>query len=468
MSRSSLTFFLLIVSFGILFAGCSQPEPDATFEEFTFSDSELQQVYELEGGSSSSAGTDDDTVPSLSVPSLSVTGSATTVLTETVNVTANKEKQAQYDALRTGVKDQSGNVYRVNNPFLNVRQGMNVGSALVVRLDQGEIVTVQDIPNAEWAKVKLADGKEGYVAFRYLAKLTTEQKLPEEKKQFEGKYYVDFQFLNIRKDTSTQSEKIAELPGQAIIKPISMNGEWARVNYNGKEGYVSTQYLKPFQPVYLVRQDEYRLPILQYSADDTAAIGTMPRHVTALKATGKRIVTLKTLYDIVLQQETRDARISPDVIVIVITGVNAKNVNAVSEAVENAGVSATLFLQTKDVGLAGITEKTVLNLLANGNELQSAGHTGDDLRSMTDSQVMLELGQSKKLIEELTKREVYSVVYPKGGVNDRVMAKAAELGYLFGLSLSPDSKFSRIQFLRLPTLMVSPGMSADDIVKLTK
>lgn len=465
MSRSSLTFFLLIVSFGILFAGCSPAEPDATFEEFTFSDSDLQRVYEMEGSSSParSSGADDD-----SVPSLSVTGSATTVLSETVNVALNKEKQAQYDALRTGVVDQSGNVYRVNNPFLNVRQAMNVASTLIVRLNQGEIVTVLDIPSAEWAKVKLADGKEGYVAFRYLAKLTTEQKLAEEKKQFEGKYYVDFQFLNIRKDPSTQSEKIAELPGQAIIKPISMNGEWARVNFNGKEGYVSTQYLKAFQPVFLVRQDDYRLPILQYSADDTASLGTIPRHVTALKGAGKRIVTLKNLYDTVLQQETRDARISPETVVIAVTGVNFKNVNAVSEALESAGIGATLFLQTKDIGLAGITEKTVLNLMANGNELQSAGHTGDDLRSMTDSQVMLELGQSKKLIEDLTKREVYAVVYPKGGVNDRVMTKAAELGYLFGLSQSPDSTFGRTQFLRLPTLMVSSGMSADDIVKLTK
>ncbi len=471
MSRSTLTFFLLIASFGILFAGCGKAEPDKSFDEFTFSDTDLATVHDLAGDTSStltSTGSreneNDYTNPSI----LSVSGTAATVLTDLSQITPDRAKQAQYDALRTVVVDDGGNIYRVNNPFLNVRKEMDVSSSLVVRLNQGDIVKVLETPSAEWAKVMLGDGSEGFVAFRYLAKLTTEAKLPQEKKQFEGKFYVDFQFLNIRKDPSTQSEKIGELPGQAIIHPISMNGEWARVAYNGKEGYVSAQYLKPFLPVFLVRMDEYTLPILQYFADDAASIGSLQKQMAALKAAGKKIVTLKTLYDTVLAQETRDARVSPDTVVLTISGVNAKNIRTVTEALEAGGVGATLFIQSKDIGLTGITEKSVLTLMANGHDLQSAGHSGDDLRSMTDSQVLLELGQSKKLIQDITRREVFAISYPKGGVNDRIMKQAAELGYLFGISQSPDSHFSRSQFLRLPTLLVSSGMSSEDVVKLVK
>ncbi len=472
MSRSTFTFFSLIIAFGILFAGCGQPEPDKSFDEFTFSDTDLAQVHDLAGDASSAAMSsgsvlredNDYTNPSV----LSVAASGSTTMTDSTAVTPDKEKQAQYDALRTVVVDNGGNIYRVNNPFLNVRKNMDVSSALVVRLNQGDILTVLDVPSAEWAKVKLANGDEGYVAFRYLAKLTTEEKLPQEKKQFEGKYYVDYQFLNIRKDPSTQSEKVGELPGQSILKPISMNGEWARVAFDGKEGYVSTQYLKQFQPVFLVRQDDYTLPILQYFGDDAASISSLQKQVASLKAAGKKIVTLKMLYDTVLSQETRDARVSPGTVVLTVTGVNAKNIRSVSDALEAAGVSATLFIQTKDIGLSGITEKMVLNLMANGNDLQSGGHTGDDLRSQTDSQVMLELGQSKKLIQDLTRKEVYAIAYPKGGVNDRVMQQAAAIGYLFGISQSPDSRFSRSQFLRLPTLLVSSGMSPEDVLKLVK
>lgn len=473
MSRSSLTFFLLIVSFGILFAGCGQTQPEKSFDEFSFSDKDLQKVQQMATSSASGSAKSgpDYTQPQV----LSVgQGSGVTVLAESsssaaaVAVVPDTQKKAFYDSLRATAMDQGQNSYRVNNPFLNVRASTDVTSALVERLDQGAVVTVLDIPNAGWAKVKMPDGKEGFVSFRYLAKLTTDTKMPGDKKQFEGKYYVDFDFLNIRKDPSSQSEKVGELPGQAIIKPISMNGEWARVSFGGKEGYVSTQYLKPFQPAFLVRQDEYQLPILQYFADDTSAIGALPKQIAALKAAGKKIVTLKTLYDTVLAQETRDARISPDTVALTITGVNAKNIRQVSDALQSAGVAATLFIQTKDIGLSGITEKTVLTLSANGDDLQSGGHTGDDLRSMTDSQVTLELGQSKKLIADLTHKEVYAIAYPKGGVNDRIMSQAAGMAYLFGVSQSPDKRFTRSQFLRLPTLVVSAGMNADDVLKLVK
>lgn len=462
----SLTFFLLIASFGILFAGCAKPEPDKSMEDFTFSDTDLQKVTEMAASSSSLSPTL-ATASGSAAADLTVSDSTgSSVLTETVSVTPDREKQALYDNLRMAAADQGDNLYRVNNPFLNVRASMSVNATLVARLRQGAMLTVTEIPTAEWAKVKLAGGDTGYVAFRYIAKVTTEEKLPEDKKQFEGKYFVDFQFLNIRKDPSTQAEKTGELPGQAIVKPISMNDEWARVVYNGKEGYVSTQYLKPLQPVFLVRQDEYAAAILQYQADDGASIAALGKHMAALKAAGRKILTLKALYDIVLSQETRDTRISPDTVILTVTGVSAKNVKQVGDALDAAGVAATLFIRTRDIGLSGITEKTVLNLLANGNDLESGSHTGDDLRSMTDSQVTLELGQSKKLLEDLTHKEVYAVAYPAAGVNDRVMKQASQMGYLFGLTQTPDKKFSRTQFLRLPSLFVSGGMTAGDIVKL--
>ena len=441
-------------------------------QDFTFSETDLQRVVQM-----TNSGAVDLTVSAsgnqtgsgaVALQTFVPEQSGATVLTDGALVTANPQKQAFYDTLRLAVVDQGENLYRVNNPFLNVRSGMDVTSSLVERLNQGEVLTLIDLPNAEWAKVKVASGKDGYVAFRYIAKLTTELKLSEEKKQFEGKYFVDFQFLNIRKDPSTQAEKIGELPGQAILKPMSINGEWARVSFNGKEGYVSSQYLKPFLPVFLVRQDDYSLPILQYQADDAASVAALAKHVAALKTAGKRVVTLKTLFDTVLSQEIRDTRISPDTVGLTVTGVTAKNAKAVGDALQSAGVGATLFLRTKDIGLSGITEKMMLNLLANGNDLQSAGHTGDDLRSLTDSQVMLELGQSKKLIEDITKKEVYAIAYPASGVNDRIMKQAMVMGYLFGLTQSPDRKFSRTQFLRLPSFFVSSGMTPDDIVKLVK
>ncbi len=472
--------FILVASFGILFVGCGQPNVDDTFEEFTFTDNDLQRVEEIVTGTTGSSAV--LTVASSSLASTTLDGTTPTAVTAsgsavvttatgtpaTGTVKTDPEKQRAYDALRVSLADQSGNTYRVNNPFLNVRAAMEVSSTQIAALKQGESMVVLDIPNGEWAKVRLSDGKEGYVALRYIAKMTTEQRLPEDKKEFEGKYYVDYAFVNLRKEPSSQAEKIGEIPGQAIVKPIAINGEWARVAYQGKEGYVSTTYLQPLQPVFLVRQDDYTLPIVQFRVTDAASITALGKDVAALKAAGKKIVQLKSLFDLVQLQETRDARPTPNTVVLVVTGVNASNVRQVGDALQASAVGATLFISTKDLGIAGITQKTILNLMANGNEILPEGHTGDDLRSLTDSQVALELSQSKQLLEELTGKEAYAVAYPIGGVNDRVMKTASQMGYLFGLTQTPDTRFTRSQFLRLPTLYVTGATAPEEVAKMVK
>ncbi len=464
MTRSSFTAFLIVVSFGILFAGCSlAPEPEKSFEEFTFTEEDLTKVQRLFTGT---GGTQESGSGS-SVAAISL-GSGTSLMNaDSTDALRNTSKAKLYASIRVSTAGKTESIYKVNNPYLNVRTKMEVNSSLVARLSQGESLTVLDIPNAEWAKVRLIDGSEGYVAFRYLAKLTTEDRFSEEKKAYEGKYYVDYAFLNLRKEPSTTAEKVGELPGQAILKPLSMNREWARVAYNGKEGYVSTQYLKPFQPTFLVRQESYSVPILQYQMT-SGSIEHLKTVLTSLKASGRKLVPLGTIYTAVLSQETRDVRIVPDSTVLTIVGVTAKNIQQLTDLLQKEGVAATFFVETEEIGMSGITERVILNVLANGNEVQSAGHTGDDLRSLTDTQVLLELGQSKKVIESLTKREVYAVAYPLGGVNDRVMTRAEEIGYLFGLTQVPDRVFSRAQFLRLPTIYVTGSANPADISQSVK
>jgi uncharacterized protein YgiM (DUF1202 family) len=470
MSRSSLTFFLLVASFGILFAGCGTVEPEKSFEDFTFTEDDLEAVHELAGDEEDLTGSgvlmeEGELVLSVTDEGtdITVTGQADTKVPS-----VDEAKRALYASIRTGVGEQGAGVYRVNNQFLNVRLDMVVTSVQVETLYEGDLVTVIDMPNAEWAKVRLENGKEGYVAFRYLARMTTEEKLASEKKAFEGKYFVDYGFVNMRKEPSTQAEKVIEVPGKTILTPSSVGNGWARISYEGKDGYVSMQYLTAFAPAFLVRQDSYQLPILQYSADDSTSIAALPQHMAALKAAGMRIVTLKAFMDVVIGQETRDTRLPPNTVALIIVGINAQNFRSVTDAVSSAQVNATLFVQTKDIGLTGITEKMVLTQLANGNEIQSGAHTGDDLRTMTDAQVRLELAQSKKLIEDITKREVYAIQYPRGGINDRVLTEAADRAYLFGISQSPESYFTRGQLLRLPTLMVGSGMDGEDVVKLVQ
>ena len=115
--------------------------------------------------------------------------------------------------------------------------------------------------------------------------------------------------------------------------------------------------------------------------------------------------------------------------------------------------------------MTGITEKQLLTLRANGFDVESAGHTGDDFRALTNGQVTQELRQSRKLLEE-SGLGVLAVAYPEGGVNDRIAMLASEAGYLMGLGEDSSRTFTRNDLLRLPAIAIFPSMTTDEVVKL--
>lgn len=449
--------FLLIASFGILFAGCGSPPPEE--DVFTFTEEDVARFRELSGSSTASGSGETAMEPGIK---LTGTGGASSSLPK-LDLTMAKT----YSAVRSGPAATGEDLYRVTNAYLNVRSEAKVTATEVARLAQGDTLTVVDFIDAAWAKAKLSDGKEGFVSTRYIAKLVSEEQLAAERKKYEGVYFVDFGFLNVRKSPDAGSEKIGEMPGQSLVRPISMDKVWARVPFAQGEGYVAVQYLSPFTPQFLVRQESYKLPILHYklaSGDDTLA--SLRSHIAALKQQGVTLWTLRDLRELVLTQEDRDVRVPPKAAVLAISDVTAKNIQEVSQALQAAGVSATLFLRTSDIGIGGITEKTVLTLAANGFDVQSGGHTGDDLRSLTNAQMQLELQQSRVLLEEMTGKSVFAIGYAIGGVNERVMQLAGEAGYLFGLGAAPDATFGRNQFLRLPGFIISGSMTPEDVVSI--
>lgn len=450
--------FLLIASFGILFAGCGAPPPEE--DVFTFTEEDVARFRELAGSPDGGSGA---TVAD--EPRIERVGSGAVGSLPKLDLSMAKT----YEAVRAGPSGTGEDLYRVTNAYLNVRSEPKVTATEVARLLQGDQLTVIDFVDAAWAKTKLPDGKEGFVSTRYIAKLVSEEQLAAERKKYEGLFFVDFGFLNVRKAPDAGSEKIGELPGQALVRPISMDKVWARVPFHDGEGYVAVQYLSPFAPQFLVRQETYKLPILHYklaSSDD--ALPALRAHVAALKQAGITLWTFRDLRQLVLTQEERDARVPPKTAILAISDVTASNIQEVSQALQAAGASATLFVRTADIGIGGITEKTVLSLAANGFDVQSGGHTGDDLRSLTNAQMQLELQQSRALLEEMTGKPVSTIGYPIGGVNERVMQLSGEAGYLFGVGSAPDATFGRAQFLRLPSFIVSGSMTAEDVVGIVK
>lgn len=443
--------FLLVATFGILFAGCGGKEPAEIpqADEFSFTAEDLARVKELVGDGTGAF------IPRLEVaPEAEGDGGPPVIDVGTIS---------KFDAMRMGTETQQ-NMFRVTNAFLNVRSEPRATAPQLGRLEGSESVEVLEFTDAAWAKV-LYNGEEGYVASRYISKLVSEAGLTEEKKKYDGLYFVDFGFLNVRKDADTNSEKIGELPGQSFVRPLTMDDVWARVPFEDGDGYVAVQYLTPFLPNFLVRQGKFTLPVVHFRLEGEGILDAMPAQLDALKKGGYTLWTMRDFYSLLLQQEERDVRLNPNTIIVAVSDVTPENIRELSDVLRASGVEATVFLEGQHMGGA-IDQKQIMTLIANGQDIQSAGHTGDDLRSLTNAQVELELSQSKNLIEQVTKKDVVAIAYPMGGVNDRIARKAAEVGYLLGLSAEPDTSFERTQFLRMPSITVKASMSSEDLLSL--
>ena len=445
--------FLLVASFGILFAGCGGEKSTGEIpqaDKFTFTAEDLAKVKELVGDGSGAF------IPRLELQPEELADSGPPVI-DVGSIT-------KFNAMRQA-SDGGEDFFRVTNAFLNVRAAPRVTALQIGRFDRSDNVEVIEFVNAAWAKVRYED-QEGFVASRYLSKLVTEHQLVEERKKYEGMYFVDFGFLNVRKEADANSEKLGELPGQSFVRPISQDEVWARIPYESGDGFVAKQYLTPFLPNFLVRQSTFDLPIVHFRLAGEGVLDAMPDHLSALKGRGLNIWTMHDFYSLLLKQEERDVRLEPNTVIVTVSDITPENIKALSDVLRNSNVDATLFLEGRHLGSGGIDQRQIVTLLANGHDLQSAGHTGDDLRSLTNAQVELELSQSKKLLEDITKKKVISVAYPLGGVNDRVARKAAEVGYLLGLSNAPDVSFERSQLLRMPSIIIKSTTSTDDLLSL--
>jgi hypothetical protein len=468
MSRTSssqtmkpIVAFLLIASFGILFAGCSGPsDGDAQEEDFSFTQEDVEKLQELKDDAGEDlVGSDPESIH-LELPS-DEEGESDEVLQLSL--------QNVYKSIRSDSRDRGDDVYRVIHPFLNVRKDPHISAEILERLQKGALLNVIDFTDAVWANVEvIPDGPEGFVAQRYIAKLTSERKLSQEKEKYESLYFVDFGFLNVRKDPDSQSEKLGELSGQSFVEPLSKDDTWARIPFDGREAYVAAEYLSPFLPNFLVRQEEYTLPILAYDVRHEGMVGALARHIDRLKQEEINIMTVRDFYELLLAQEDRDIRLDPQSVIVAVTGVQGESLKEVSDLLRISGISATLFIETQYLSPDNISDKNILTLLANGIDIQSGSHTGDDLRALTNAQVELELKQSKRLLMALTKKPPVAVAYPRGGVNFRITEIADQMGYLLGMGTAPDRVFTRDQLLRMPSFTIYSETTSDEMMRLIR
>ena len=128
--------------------------------------------------------------------------------------------------------------------YVNVRKSTSTSSAVLTTIDEGTLVTVTDTSNAEWYAVKLSDGTTGYIYSIYLAKDDGSSGGSSPSTPPSGTTGKVTAYLNFRTSPEIADNIIDVIPSGASVTIIeTVNSSWYKINYNGREGYVYSQYV---------------------------------------------------------------------------------------------------------------------------------------------------------------------------------------------------------------------------------
>ncbi|WP_165615162.1 SH3 domain-containing protein, partial [Bacillus paramycoides] len=157
---------------------------------------------------------------------------------EFVKLEAGKQEEKPAENITNGTQE----VGMINATSLRVRSAANTSSAVLGNLKNGEKVTVLGKANG-WAKINY-QGKEGYVSLEFVT-LGKDSTDPTNLEQVtEERAVVNASLLNVRKGPSTGAAAVGHLKNGETVTIIGKENGWAKVHFNGGEGYVSLQFLK--------------------------------------------------------------------------------------------------------------------------------------------------------------------------------------------------------------------------------
>ena len=150
----------------------------------------------------------------------------------------------------TGISTSQGTTQYVNSTSgLNVRSGAGTTYSKLGTLEYKEKVTVLSTSNG-WAKINY-NGQTGYVSSSYLQTTVLGGTTSENNNSSTTttvKYVNATSGLNVRSGAGTSYSKIGSLDYKEKVTVLSTSNGWAKINYKGQAGYVSSSYLQSTVP----------------------------------------------------------------------------------------------------------------------------------------------------------------------------------------------------------------------------
>lgn len=128
-------------------------------------------------------------------------------------------------------------VYAVATTNVNVRSSDSEQADKLGRATGGSRLQVLEQKVNGWSKV-LFEGKEGYIKSEFLQ---MEESTAGQETIGTVKATTN---INVRTTASEKAEKLGVLAGGDSAELIAVEGEWSKIKYNGKVGYVKSEYVQ--------------------------------------------------------------------------------------------------------------------------------------------------------------------------------------------------------------------------------
>ncbi|KRD88231.1 hypothetical protein ASE51_25740 [Bacillus sp. Root147] len=127
--------------------------------------------------------------------------------------------------------------YKVTASKLNVRSGAGTTYGIIGSVVKGQTLSVVS-KSGSWYKINY-NGRTGYVSSEYVqaSGITTP---PAESTT----YTVTASTLNVRSGAGTNYASIGSVTKGQKLSVVSKSGSWYKINYNGRTGYVSSDYVQ--------------------------------------------------------------------------------------------------------------------------------------------------------------------------------------------------------------------------------
>ena len=177
-------------------------------------------------------------------------------LTDMIDAAAAPANRTAGNATASDQNGAGGN-YIVTAQALRIRQGPGMKYTTLGYLTNGDTVRVTEI-NGSWATAEW-NGQTVYLGAKYLTRsanqpdageeteyYTVGEDEPESGQAAAGEPYTVTagQGLRVRAGPGTSYERLDAYPKGTVVQVLSIEGGWAKIDYNGREAYMNTTYLK--------------------------------------------------------------------------------------------------------------------------------------------------------------------------------------------------------------------------------